>query len=208
MTTEHPPTQHHPTEHPAIDQRWRTVDIVVGAVLAVAAGVVFWAWGAFWTSTGPLFAAFPPAQAALYGVWLVPGVLGMLVVRRRGASLATAFLAAAVSWLLGSWWGISVLWYGILQGLLPELVFAAGGYRRFGRMTSVAAGAAAGLAPALLDRLFFYPTWPLAWSLVYGGLVVMSSALIAGLGSHALVRALAATGVLDGFPAGRQRVAH
>jgi energy-coupling factor transport system substrate-specific component len=132
----------------------------------------------------------------------------MLVVRKRGAAVLTAFLAAAVSWLLGSWWGVSVLWYGVLQGLLPELVFALVGYRRFGRGVAVVAGAAAGLAPAVLDRLFFYPTWPASWALVYGGLLVASAALIAGWGSHALTRALAATGVLDPFPAGRERVAH
>ena len=113
--------------------RWRTLDIVTVAVLAVVSGVVFWAWNLLWNATGPVFAAFPPAQALMYGVWLVPGVLGMLMVRLPGAAVATAFLAAAVSWLLGAWWGLSVLWYGVLQGLAPELVFAAGRYRRFGR---------------------------------------------------------------------------
>ena len=52
--------------------RWRTVDIVVTAVLGVAFGVVFWAWGLLWNSTGPAFAAFPPGQAFMYGVWLIP----------------------------------------------------------------------------------------------------------------------------------------
>ena len=123
----------------AASRRWRTIDIVTVAVLAVVSGVVFWAWNLVWTATGPAFAAFPPAQALLYGVWLVPGVLGMLVVRRPGAALATAFLAAAVSWLLGAWWGLSVLWYGVLQGLAPELVFAAlGGTARSAGPSSIA----------------------------------------------------------------------
>ena len=185
---------------------WRTIDIVTVAVLAVVSGVVFWAWNLFWTATGPAFAAFPPAQALLYGVWLVPGVLGMLIVRRPGASLATAFLAAAVSWLLGAWWGLSVLWYGVLQGLAPEAVFAAGRYRTFGRPVAIAAGAAAGVVPGLLDPYFWYPEWTTGWKLAYLLMCVASSALVAGLGSWALSRRLAHTGVLDAFPLGRERV--
>lgn len=189
------------------DQRgWRTLDIVTVAVLAVVSGVVFWAWGLVWNATGPLFAAFPPAQALMYGVWLVPGVLGMLIVRRPGAALATAFLAAAVSWLLGGTWGLSMLWYGILQGLAPELVFAVAGYRRFGRVVSVLAGGAAGAVPGVLDPIFYYSEWASGWKLVYLAGCMLSAAVIAGLGSHALAGRLAHTGVLDSFPIGRERV--
>lgn len=185
---------------------WRTLDIVTVGVLAVVSGVVFWAWNLIWTATGPAFAAFPPAQALLYGVWLVPGVLGMLVVRRPGAALATAFLAASVSWLLGGWWGLSVLWYGVLQGLAPEAVFAAGWYRRFGPVTAALAGAAAGIVPGLLDPVFWYPEWTTAWKMAFLAATVASSALIAGLGSWVLAGRLARTGVLDAFPLGQERV--
>ncbi|MGB7982771.1 MAG: ECF transporter S component [Candidatus Nanopelagicales bacterium] len=185
---------------------WRTLDIVTVGVLAVVSGVVFWAWNLLWVSIGPAFAAFPPAQALLYGVWLVPGVLGMLVVRRRGAALATAFLAASVSWLLGGWWGLSVLWYGVLQGLAPEAVFAAGRYRRFGPVTAGLAGAAAGVVPGLLDPVFWYPEWTTAWKLAFVVAAMASSALIAGLGSWVLAGRLARTGVLDAFPLGQERV--
>ena len=188
-----------------MDTRWRTLDIVTVAVLAAVSGVVFWAWNLLWTATGPAFAAFPPAQALLYGVWLVPGVLGMLVVRRPGASVATAFLAAAVSWLLGAWWGLSVIWYGVLQGLAPELVFAAGRYRSFGRAAALLAGAAAGAVPGVLDNVFWYPEWATGWTVAWFVGCVASSALVAGLGSHALAGRLARSGVLDAFPIGRER---
>ncbi len=188
-----------------MDRKWRTLDIVTVGVLAVVSGVVFWAWNLVWNATGPAFVAFPPAQALLYGIWLVPGVLGMLVIRRPGASVATAFLAAAVSWQLGAWWGLSVLWYGVLQGLAPELVFAAGRYRTFGRGVCLAAGAAAGAVPGVLDLLFFYPEWTTAWKVSYTVACVLSSALIAGLGSHLLAGRLARTGVLASFPIGREQ---
>jgi energy-coupling factor transport system substrate-specific component len=101
---------------------------------------------------------------------------------------------------------LSVLWYGVLQGLAPELVFAAGRYRTFGRTTSIAAGAAAGAVPGVLDPIFWYPQWTAGWTLAYLLACIASSALIAGLGSWALARRLASTGVLDAFPLGRERV--
>ena len=188
-----------------MNRQWRTLDIVTVAVLAVVSGVVFWGWNLLWTALGPAFAAFPPAQALMYGVWLVPGVLGMLVLRLPGAALATAFLAAAVSWLLGAWWGMSVLWYGMLQGLLPELVFALGRYRRFGPGIALLAGAAAGVVPGVLDLVFWYPEWSSGWKLAWFAACVVSSALVAGLGSHVLAGRLARTGVLDAFPVGQER---
>jgi energy-coupling factor transport system permease protein len=187
--------------------RWRTLDIVTVAVLAVVSGVVFWAWNLVWTVTGPIFTVFPPAQALLYGVWLVPGVLGMLIVRRPGSAVATAFLAAAVSWLLGAWWGLSVLWYGVLQGLAPEVIFAGFAYRRFGLIVSGLAGAAAGAVPGVLDLRFWYPEWSPAWQAVWLCACMASGALIAGLGGHTLATRLASTGVLDAFPIGRDRKA-
>ena len=57
------------------DEGWRIVDIVVAAVIAVAFGVVFIAWNTVYAATEPLFAALPPAQALMYGIWLLPAVL-------------------------------------------------------------------------------------------------------------------------------------
>src|ERR687890_488401 len=108
--------------------RWRTVDIVITAVLGVAFGVVFWAWGLLWNATGAAFTAFPPAQAVMYGVWLLPAVVSPLIVRKAGAGLFAEFLAAVVSALLGSAWGTLVLLQGLLQGVGGELGFAAFGY--------------------------------------------------------------------------------
>src|SRR5829696_7251109 len=85
--------------------RWRTVDIVVTAVIGVAFGIVFWAWGLLWTGLDAAFTAFPPGQAVMYGVWLLPAVLAPLIVRKPGAALFAETVAAIVSALLGAQWG-------------------------------------------------------------------------------------------------------
>jgi energy-coupling factor transport system substrate-specific component len=65
-----------------------------------------------------------------------PGVLGALIVRKRGAAVYSALVAALVSALLGTPWGLSVVLYGLVQGALPELVFALVLYRSWGLATS------------------------------------------------------------------------
>jgi energy-coupling factor transport system substrate-specific component len=184
---------------------WRTVDLVVAAVLGIAFGVVFWAWNLLWAVLDPAFKAFPPAEAFIYGVWLLPGVLAMLVVRKPGAAVFAMVLAATVSALLGSQWGTQVIWYGVLEGLAPELVFLAFRYRRFDLPVALAAAAAAGLMAFALDWFFYYRDWSAGWIVAYGLILVASSVVIAGLGSWWLVRRLARTGVLDAFASGRER---
>jgi energy-coupling factor transport system substrate-specific component len=180
---------------------WRIVDIVVAAALAVAFGVVFQAWNVLWEAT--TFVA-PPLRGAIYGVWMVPAVLVPLIVRRPGAALFGEAVAASASMLFGAQWGLLTVVYGLAQGAAAELIFAFGLYRSWSLLTALLAGAAAGLAGALLDLAFFYPDWALDWQLGYTGLVVLSSAAVAGIGGWLLVRALTATGVLREFPAGRE----
>ncbi|MDH4352643.1 MAG: ECF transporter S component [Actinomycetota bacterium] len=183
---------------------WQTVEIVVTATIAVAFGVVFWAWNLMWAATGGAFAALPPVQGLLYGVWLVPGVLAGLVVRRPGAAFFAATVAAVISALLGSQWGLVAVVYGVVQGVAPELVFALRGYRRPGLVTAMLAAAATGLGSLGLDLVLYYPTWSTSWKWLYLATLVTSAVLVAGVGSWLLRRALAATGVLAALPASRQ----
>ncbi len=185
--------------------QWRTVDIVLGAVLAVTFGAVFQAWNVLWAATAPAFAAVPPLQGFMYGVWMLPAVLVPLIVRRPGAALLGEGVAAIASALFGAQWGLLTVAYGLMQGGAAELVFAMGLYRRWRLPTALLAGAAAGAAAVLLDLTLYYPDWASTYQAMYAALVIPSSAVIAGFGGWLLVRALARTGVLSSFPAGRDQ---
>jgi len=84
--------------------RWRTVDIVVVAMLAVAFGVVFFIWNNYvwvWAS-----GAGNQAASLVTGAWLLPAVVCPLVVRKPGAALFGEVVAAFVAMLLampGEW---------------------------------------------------------------------------------------------------------
>jgi energy-coupling factor transport system substrate-specific component len=189
-------------------RRWRTVDIVVASVIAVAFGVVFWAWTLLYT--GPAEAIPLPGRAIMYGVWLVPAVLGGLIIRKPGAALYTETVAATVAIGLGSAWGWSIFFQGALQGLAAELAFAIFAYRAFGLVAAALAGILSGLAAGLFDIIVWYPAKDYATTTMripYVAITVVSSLVIAGLGGYALTRALAQTGALDRFPSGRERIA-
>jgi energy-coupling factor transport system permease protein len=187
-------------------RRWRTVDIVVTAVLGVAFGVVFWAWNLLWAATGVAFTGFPPAQAVMYGVWLLPAVIAPLIVRKPGAGLFAELIAAALSALMGSAWGSIIVIYGLLEGLAGELGYTVFRYRRFGWAQALLSSVLAGAMAAVLDLVYYYPTWTAGWKLSYLVVVVVSTVAVAGVGGQLLVRALARSGALSAFAAGRHRV--
>jgi energy-coupling factor transport system substrate-specific component len=189
-----------------MNYRWRTIDIVIAAIIAVTFGVIFWAWNIVWGATEGAFAFFPPAQTLLYGVWLIPAVLAGLIIRKPGAALFTETVAATVSALLGASWGATVIPQGLVQGLGAELAFAILLYRQWRLPAAVLAGALTGLSAAVFDFFVWnaaYDLWD--YRIPYALLTVVSSTVVAGVGSWALVRALAPTGVLDRFAAGRER---
>jgi len=59
---------------PLPDTRWRTRDIVIAAVIGVAFGVAFWAFGVVWKAlegAGPLL-------NVMYGIWLMPAIVALM----------------------------------------------------------------------------------------------------------------------------------
>ena len=62
-------------------------------------------------------------------MWLIPAVLAPLIIRKPGAALFAEMVAAGVSALFGSAWGVDTLLSGFVQGAAAELVFAFTRYR-------------------------------------------------------------------------------
>ena len=181
---------------------WTTREIVVAAVLAVAVGVIFWAWGLLWSSA---FQVVPfPFSYALVGVWMIGGLLVPYVVRRPGAALLGELVAAFVSMAMGNQWGILTMASGLVQGAGAEAVFAAFRWRRFTGIALYAAAALAGAFSILLDTFVYSYYVTYTWSSigVAAILCVVSSVVLGGGLSHLLGSLLAKTGVLSGLGGG------
>ncbi|WP_375390230.1 ECF transporter S component [uncultured Amnibacterium sp.] len=183
--------------------QWRVVDIVVASVIAVACALIFLAWIPL--SAGPstlLKPLLPGLQGLLNGPWLIAGPLAGLIVRKPGAAVYAEFVAAALELLVLPAYGAGVLVSGLIQGLGAELVFAVFLYRSFGPIVALLSGAVAGVAETAFDIPVWYAGTTAAFWVVYGITTVVSGAVI-GLICSPLVRAIAATGVLDRFASGR-----
>ncbi len=181
--------------------RWRTRDIVVTAVIGVAFGVVFWAWQAVWTAAEPLNTVVPVLRDLLYAVWLVPAVLAPLIVRKPGAALFAEMVAAGVSALLGSQWGVDTLLSGFVQGAAAELVFAFTFYRSWSFPVLAVAAIAASAAAWIHDWALYYSDVSQDVQIARGVVMAISAVVFVALGSVLLRRALRDAGVLEGFPA-------
>jgi energy-coupling factor transport system substrate-specific component len=183
--------------------QWRVVDIVVASVVAVACAVIFLLW--IPASAGPstlLKPLLPGLQGILNGPWLIAGPLAGLIVRKPGAALYAEFVAAALELLVLPAYGASVLVSGVVQGLGAEIVFAIFLYKAFNPVVALLAGAGAGVAESLFDIPVWYAGSTWSFAIVYAISTIVSGAVI-GLICAPLVRAIAATGVLDRFAAGR-----
>lgn len=190
----------------AAPARWRLVDVVVAAVVSAALGVGLVAWNATYLAATPLFAALPASQAILYGVWLLPGVLVALIIRRPGAALFAGIVSAVVSTLVGgSPWGLDTVLSGAIQGGGAELAFAMFLYRWWTLPVAMIGAALAGLGAAIHDLAIYYPDVGPEFQALFAAATILSGVLIAGVGGWMLMRALAAAGVLRDFAAGREQ---
>jgi energy-coupling factor transport system substrate-specific component len=185
---------------------WSTRELVVAAVLSVAVGVIFWAWGLLWTA---FFGSIPfPTQYITVGTWMLGGLLVPYVVRKPGAAFMGEVVAAFVSMVLGNQWGILTMASGLVQGAGAELVFGLGRWRNFRGFFLYGAAALAGVFSILLDTFVWSYYAIYSWNsiLVAGILCVVSSIILGGLLGQLLAQALLKTGVLAGLAVAKGRM--
>lgn len=188
------------TDMTTLFQPWRTVDLVVVAVLGIAAGVLFSAWNALYAPLSvPLGAVTPGFVALLDGVWLVGGLLAALVIRKPGAALFGELLAATVSATIGNQWGFTVLLLGLAQGLAIEAGFLLWRYRGSLWASAATAGALGGIVQGTLEVVYWYPGTDASFVAIYVSSATVSGVVLGAGLSVGLVTALARTGILASF---------
>lgn len=203
MTSDSP---HTVDETTAVDsgRGWRVVDIVVCAVLGVACGLIFFGWNAIGYAWYEAMDAITPGFGGIAaGVWFLAGPLGGLIIRRPGAALFCELIAGFVSMALGNQWGWTTMYSAFAQGLGAEIIFAVFAYRRWNALVAVLAGLLAGVGAWVNEFILGNHAKGVAYNAIYLVTTALSGAILAGLLAWLLTRALAATGALDRFAAGR-----
>lgn len=189
---------------PRRSRSWRVVDIVIASVIAAACALIFFVWNnAVYPAVNTATAGFPPLAGLIGGAWLIAGPLGGLIIRKPGAALYCELVAAIISALLGSSFGLTVIWSGLYQGIGAELIFLIFAYRRFTLPVALLSGFFSGVVLAVMENIIYNAEWAADYKLIYLLCGSLSGLVIAGLGAWALTRALVATGVLDAVAAGK-----
>jgi energy-coupling factor transport system substrate-specific component len=185
---------------------WRGIDLVTAAILAVALGVAFWGFDAFvYPLIGIATAGFPPLGGLATGVWILPAVVGMLLIRRPGAAIFVELIAANVELTLGNSWGVTVLISALLQAAGVEIIFALFRYRRFNWFVAALAGALSAVFEIVGYELnAYYADYSPVYKVILVVCAVISGALVAGGLGSLLIRGLAKTGALNAFAVGRE----
>ncbi|MDR3545300.1 MAG: ECF transporter S component [Candidatus Limnocylindrales bacterium] len=182
----------------APDRTWRTLDIVVVAVIAAAFGVFMAGFNVVYQAAGG--AAGSPLNV-LYGIWLLPAVIAPAIVRKPGAALFAELVAASLSVLVVNQWGPDAILSGFLQGLGAELAFALFRYRRYDVLAIALASVASAALAFLHDWLLYYQGLAPDVLAITALAMLISAAVLMPAATAVVVRALRRAGALRGFPA-------
>lgn len=173
----------------------KLTDILVTIVISIACGIVYILWGSVYYAVKPLGLHL---DQLIYGLWFIAGPLAFLIIRKPGVALLAEIAAASGEFFLGSPWGLTVLIYGVVQGLFAELVFMAFRYKMFHMSVAVIAAIASCLGAVVMDFAYGEIGALSLWNLLLFLIArFIGSVLFAGVFTFLLVKVLEATGVTN-----------
>lgn len=185
---------------------WRVIDIAVGAAVGVMSGVMFWVFDGLSYGLFPLLTLVLPGSAALlHALFYFPATLGLLIVRKPGASAYVLLVASFIEVVLGTKYSVSLVVIALVQAVAAEAVFALFRYRRWTLGVTLLSAAAIGIVYNFYLLFFYYQAFSFFSPRGIIGTVceLLSALAFAGFGSWGLYRALARSGVLNRFASGR-----
>lgn len=171
----------------------KLTDILVTIVIAIAFGIVYIVWGSLYYVVKPIGLH---ADQLIYGMWFIAATVAYLVIRKPGVALLAEIAAASGEFILGSPWGLTVLLYGVVQGLFAEAVFMLFRYKKYNLAVVILAAIASCLGSIIMDFAYGEIGDLAAWNLILFLVArFVGSILFAGVFAYYLVSALEMTGV-------------
>ena len=185
------------------DHKWSLKEIIVMSALGVAFAPLYMAWIQVWAIVSGLLG--PIGLDIVFGFWFIVSIICAHIFRKPGAALISEWIAAVVQIPLGSPSGAWLILTGFIQGLGAELPFWLTRYKKFNTSILMLSGVGASLASFAYNWFRFGYTG-LAPILIITMLVIrmLSGAVLGGLFGKGIAEGLAATGVLNSFPLGKE----
>ncbi|MED4903005.1 ECF transporter S component [Parageobacillus thermoglucosidasius] len=180
---------------PATTKGLKLVDILTTIVISVVFGIIYKIWG-------PLYYAVKPfgfhLDQLIYGMWFIAASVAYLLIRKPGVALLAEIAASSGEFIMGSEWGLEVLLYGVVQGLLAEAVFAAFRYKRFDAFVVSLGAVGATIGSLVMDFYKGYIDALAPWNLALFLIARFLGAIaISGVFAASLVKTLEKTGVVQ-----------
>jgi energy-coupling factor transport system substrate-specific component len=186
-----------------MNKGWKTRDIMVTAMISAVVGLFLMVWSNLYMPLQPILG--PVGIEVLYGMYFVPGIICMYIIRKPGFSFLGGVIAAIIEILAGSPFGMNILVAGIVQGGASEVVFALKKYEKYDWLTVALSGVLAAVAIYVRD-FFVFGYGAMAPSVLVAMFIVrmISGAILGGGVSKIVADALAKTGVLRNFAIGNK----
>jgi energy-coupling factor transport system permease protein len=171
----------------------KLADILTTIVISVVFGIIYKVWGPLYYFVKPF--GFHLDQL-IYGMWFIAASVAYLLIRKPGVALLAEIAASSGELIMGSEWGLEVLIYGVVQGLLAEVVFAVFRYKRFDVLVVSLGAIGATIGSLVMDFYKGYIEALAPWNLALFLIARFVGAVaIAGFFAVSLVKALEKTGV-------------
>lgn len=183
--------------------KWQLKEIIVMSAIGVAFAPLYMAWIQVWAIATGLLG--PIGLDIVFGFWFVVSIICAHIFRKPGAALISEWIAAVVQIPLGSPSGAWLILSGFIQGFGAEVPFWLTKYKRFNTGILMLSGVGASIA-SFAYNWFRFGYAGLAPGLLITMLVIriISGAVLAGLLGKGIAEGLAATGVLNSFPLGKE----
>ena len=186
--------------------KWTTLDIVMVAVVGVVFAVLYWAYNQLFAFLFPFISASPVTVQAFVGFWFIAGTVAACIIQKPGAALLGEVIAAIISMMLGSIWGVWILISGLVQGAVTEGVFACFKWKKFNYFIVSLAGIVTALVSFFFPESFTEGYLQYRVPIIIAMLIVrsISGGLLGGAAGKALTDAVARTGILRNFSIGKR----
>ncbi|MCM3719343.1 ECF transporter S component [Fictibacillus phosphorivorans] len=173
----------------------KLTDILVTIVISVGFGILYKIWGPLYYAVKPLGIHM---DQLIYGMWFMTATVAFLIIRKPGVAFLAEVAASSGEFLMGSEFGLEVLFYGIIQGLFAELLLMAFRYKRYDLLVVSVAGLSSCLGSLLLDFYKGYIGDLSTWNLIlYVAFRFIGTILFTGVLAISIVNSLEATGVTN-----------
>ncbi|MFC6119382.1 ECF transporter S component [Macrococcoides bohemicum] len=179
------------------NQGLKLSDILVTVLVSVLFAVVYnFVWLPY-EAMKPLGLHF---EQLIYGVWFMAAVVAYLIVPKAGIALLAEFAAGAGETIVMGKFDIPTFVFAFLQGLACEFVFMLFKYQSRSMMVCILAGVAAAIISLPIEYFYGYMSEVAGWNvLLYIIMRLISGALVTGVLSYLIVKALDQTGVTKLF---------